>query len=299
MDRPFPAVLDVPVAGGSLRVGLAGPERGAPVVLAVHGITASHRSWSAVARHLGQDVTFLAPDLRGRGASSGLPPPYGCAAHLDDLLAVLDYAGAIRVVLAGHSMGAWVVARLAAAHPDRAAAVVLVDGGLPLSAPVGVDPDSLLAAVLGPALARLQMTFPTVDAYRDFWRAHPAFGPAAWSPDIEDFVDYDLVPAVSGPRRSRVSEEAVRVDGRDMLDVDAARAALLSLACPTLVVRAPRGILDEPRPLLPDEALAAARAGLPHLAGLDVPDTNHYLLVMRDREAGVVAGEILALATAG
>jgi len=43
---------------------------------------------------------------------------------------VLEHARVERAVLAGHSMGAYAVARLAADHPERAAAVVLVDGGI-------------------------------------------------------------------------------------------------------------------------------------------------------------------------
>src|SRR6266498_2069724 len=127
MPQPFHTILAVPVAGGSLHVGVAGAvpgTPGVPVVLAVHGITGSHRSWAGVARHLGDTrglhlpppgpVTVLAPDLRGRGESSGLAGPYGMAAHVDDLLAVLDHVGCARAVVAGHSMGAYIAARFAA-----------------------------------------------------------------------------------------------------------------------------------------------------------------------------------------
>jgi pimeloyl-ACP methyl ester carboxylesterase len=55
-----------------------------------------------------------------------------------DLTAVLDHAGARRALLVGHSMGAHVAARLSAEHPERAAGVVLVDGGLPIPAPAGM-----------------------------------------------------------------------------------------------------------------------------------------------------------------
>jgi pimeloyl-ACP methyl ester carboxylesterase len=305
MDQPFHTVLDVPVAGGSLAAGLSGPAGGAPVVLAVHGITGSHRSWAPVARHLGDDVTFLAPDLRGRGASGALPGPYGLARHIEDLVAVLDHVGATSpsgtpqtpgVVLAGHSMGAFVVARLAAAHPARVHAVALVDGGLVLSVPADAEPDKVLEKVLGPALARLRMTFDSREAYRDFWRAHPAFaGPGMWSADAEDYVDYDLA-GEPGQMRSRVSEAAVRADGADLLDVAAVRRALLALACPTVVVRAPRGLLDEPdNPLLPEAAVAEAKAALPHLVDVVVPDTNHYQLLLGDREAKTVADQLRAL----
>lgn len=295
MDRPFHTVLDVPVAGGNLAVALSGPARDAPVVLAVHGITGSHRAWGPVARHLGDDVTFVAPDLRGRGASD-LPGPYGLDAHLDDLVAVLDHVGATSgVILAGHSMGAFVVARLAAAHPARVRAVALVDGGLVLPVPAGVDPKQVLEIVLGPALARLRMTFESPEAYRDFWRAHPAFsGPGVWGADIEDYVDYDL-RGEPGQMRSRVSEAAVQADGAELLDVDAVRRAFLALACPTVVVRAPRGLLDEPNPLLPETIVTEAKEALPHLVDVVVPDTNHYLILLGDREAKAVADQLRAL----
>jgi lipase len=317
MAQPFRSSLEVPVAGGTLHVGVAGPPPGTdgvPVVLAVHGITGSHRSWAPVARHLGEAVTVLAPDLRGRGQSSGVGGPYGMATHVADLLAVLDHVGCRRAVLAGHSMGAYIVVRFAAAAPDRLSAAVLVDGGLPLPVPPDIDADTLLDAVLGPSLGRLRMTFPSVDAYRDFWRAHPAFVPAEWTDDVTDYVDYDLTvvggsrrhgrgdtpeppgpgTASAGPAvyRSRVSEDAVRADGRDLLDGDAGRKALDALADPTVLLWAARGLQNEDRPLLPAETIAEARSLLPHLAVVEVPDTNHYLILLGDREAGVVAGEI-------
>ena len=95
-------------------------------------------------------------------------------AHADDLVAVLDHLGLDRAVLAGHSMGAYVATTAATAHPRRWSHVVLVDGGVALPLPHGVDPDDMLAGVLGPALARLEMTFADRAAYHAFWRAHPA-----------------------------------------------------------------------------------------------------------------------------
>lgn len=305
MGQPFHSSLAVPAAGGSLHVGVAGAPpctAGVPVFLLVHGITGSHRSWTPVARHLGDAVTVLAPDLRGRGQSAGLAGPYGMAAHAEDLVAVLDYVGCPRAVVAGHSMGGYIVARFAADAPDRLSAAILVDGGLPLPRPPDIDPDVILAAVLGPSLARLDMTFPSIEAYRQFWQAHPAFAPLRWTDDISDYVDYDLGPpsqdADGQPAyRSRVSREAVRGDGRDLLDGDGARKALESLPDPAVLLWAARGLQNEERPLLPPEAIADARALLPHLVVREVPDTNHYFILLGDREADLVAGEIRRLAT--
>jgi pimeloyl-ACP methyl ester carboxylesterase len=305
MAQPFHSSLSVPVSGGSLHVGVAGAPPGTPgipIVLAAHGITGSHRTWSAVARHLGDSVTFLAPDLRGRGQSAGLGGPYGMNVHAEDLVAVLDHVGGHRAVVAGHSMGGYVVTRYAAIAPDRLAGAALVDGGLPLPLPPDIDPDVLLAAVLGPSLARLQMTFPSVEEYRNFWRAHPAFAGQPWTDDVAEFIDYDLAPPQTEADgttayRSRVSEDAVRTDGRDLLDRDASAKALESVPDPAVLVWAPRGIQNEARPLLPAEVIADARAVLPHLRVSEVPDTNHYFLLLGDREAAAVAGEIRRLAS--
>jgi pimeloyl-ACP methyl ester carboxylesterase len=294
MSHPFSRSLDVPVAGGTLHVGVAGadPGSGAPVVVLVHGITGSHRSWSPVVRALGPDVTVLAPDLRGRGASSGITGPFGMAAHAADVLALLDFCDVATAVVAGHSMGGYVTTRFAALAPDRISAAVLVDGGLPLPRPDGISPDDLLAAILGPALARLTMTFDSTEAYRAFWRAHPAFdGPDKWSDDVTDYVDYDLDPTAE-VIRSRVREDAVRADGRDLLDGDTAAQSLEALKCPATLLWAPRGLLDDDRPLLPAPVIDAASGTLPQLVVQEVPDTNHYLILLRERDARPVAGAI-------
>jgi pimeloyl-ACP methyl ester carboxylesterase len=272
------------------------------VVLALHGITGSHRSWNTVARHLGQSVTFLAPDLRGRCGSGGLPGPYGFARHVEDLVAVLDHVGAPRATLVGHSMGAYVATRFAAAHPGLVSAVVLMDGGLPFPpVPDDVDPDKALAESIGPAIDRLSMAFPSREAYREFWRLHPAFSKAGrWSPDVEDYVDYDLgdPDPATGALRSRVAEEAVRADGRDVLDAEAARRSVLGLTCPTVLLRAPYGFLDDPEPMISEELAAEMTAKLPNLIDVLVPETNHYMLAFGDREAAVVAERIAAAAGA-
>jgi hypothetical protein len=146
------------------------------------------------------------------------------------------------------------------------------------------------------------MTFPSVEAYRDFWRAHPAFAPGPWTDDVVAFVDYDLGPPEPDPEgsvvfRSRVSEDAVRADGRDLLDGDSVAKALQALPDPSVLLWAPRGLQNEERPLLPAEVIDDARSTLPHLAVTEVPDTNHYFILLGDESAGVVAGEIRRLAT--
>lgn len=297
---PFATRDDVAVAGGVLRVARSGPAAADAdgVVLAVHGVTASHLAWRAVARELlgaGEPpICVLAPDLRGRGHSARLPGPYGLAAHVADLLAVLDDAGARRAVLVGHSMGAYVVARVAAEHPDRAAAVVLLDGGVPLAVPDGEDPEALLEKVVGPAIARLRATFASRDEYIAQWRRHPALA-EAWNGDVELYAGYD-VEGRPGAMRCVVSEDAVRTDTADLLSEEAARSALDRIHAPARLLRATRGFLNEDdKPFISRDALQAFVAERPDVRVEDVADVNHYTLTLGEGPGPVrVAGAIRA-----
>ncbi|HWB72093.1 MAG TPA: alpha/beta hydrolase [Egibacteraceae bacterium] len=282
--------MDVPVVGGMLRVHRWG--RRGPLVLAAHGITASAESFRALGERLAGDVTMLAVDLRGRGGSAGLPGPYGMAAHARDLVAVLDHVGARRATAVGHSMGAYVVAQLAVDFPDRVERLVYIDGGLPLRFPQGADPDHMLAAILGPSLERLTRTFPSRQAYHDYWRDHPAFAePGAWNRYVESYVDYDL--GGDEPRlRSRVSEEAVRADGRDLVTNERLRTSLGSVKCPLLLLRAPRGLMNQPEPLLSDELVASYRDVVPQLTDDVIADTNHITITLGEHGADALAERI-------
>lgn len=285
--------LDLPVEGGSLaafELGVAAAD--AQPALAVHGITANSHGWLAVQRALPPGASLVAVDLRGRGASNSLPPPYGIDAHVRDLVAALDRLAIERAVVVGHSLGAYVVARLAVEHPQRVRAAVLVDGGLRLPGSAGAEPQAFLDAFLGPALARLRMRFATREAYRDWWLRHPAIA----SSDIADqdlaaYADHDLV-GEEPELRSSVLEEAVRADAADLLAADAAAARL---SVPAKLLCAPRGLLDDPAPMQPLGLVREWAAASPALReAIAVPDVNHYSIVMGASGARAVAEAVAA-----
>lgn len=278
---PDPERLDVPVTGGTLAA-YRWPGDG-PVVLAAHGISSNHRTWGVVAEALDGAATIVAPDLRGRGRSNGLPGPYTIAQHAEDCAAVLDHVGARDAVVAGHSMGGFVATALATRHPERVRAVVLVDGGPPLHVPPGVDVDDALAATLGPAMQRLDMTFADRGAYRAFWQQHPSFA-GIWSSEVDAQIQHDLEGAEPEMRSSCV-KEAVRVNGRELLADEAVRSAVRDVACPMVMLWAPRGMLDEPGGLYAEDRLD----GIEHEL---VPDTNHYSILLGAPGAKRVAAAI-------
>ncbi|MFC4014829.1 alpha/beta hydrolase [Nonomuraea purpurea] len=266
---------------------------GPHLIIAVHGITASLMAWGAVGRRLPEGWRLVAMDLRGRGHSAALPGPYGLPRHAEDVLRVAEHVGAgPGTVLTGHSMGAYVAALAAARHDF--ARVVLVDGGLPLpSPPEGSDADQALESTLGPALARLRQTFPSAEAYVDFFKAHPAFA-GHWNDDVEAYVRYDLT-GPEGGLRSRTVEEAVRQDGRWMfLEPERIGAALQEIDAPIRLLRAPRGLLNQDVGMLPDDLALPWVARLPRLSDEVVPDCNHYTILFDDRCASTVVTRLIS-----
>jgi pimeloyl-ACP methyl ester carboxylesterase len=111
-------------------VRLAGQEAGdGPAVVLLHGLTATRRyvvmGSTALER---SDHRVIAYDARGHGRSSpaGNPSAYGYDELVSDLEAVLDHAGAERAVLAGASMGAHTLLRLALSRPERVGGLVVI-----------------------------------------------------------------------------------------------------------------------------------------------------------------------------
>ncbi|MFB0833288.1 alpha/beta fold hydrolase [Arthrobacter halodurans] len=295
--QPGYGTADVPVPGGVLRVGVWGPgDPGAPTVLAVHGITASHRAWGLVAAAL-PGVRVIAPDLRGRGRSNRLPGPHGMPAHADDLAAVLEHFGAGPVPVVGHSMGAFAALVLAHRRPDLVESLLLVDGGLPLVVPDGLDNEGIVQAVLGPAAERLAMEFADLDAYRGYWAAHPAFA-GHWNDLVEDYVAYDLRGEPPHLRAS-TSYGALAEDTAELHGGPSLAAALEGLARPALLLRSPRGLLNQEPGLFTADYARQWADRLPGLRVRDVADTNHYTIIMDHPGAAAVAAEVRTLLGGG
>jgi pimeloyl-ACP methyl ester carboxylesterase len=124
---------DVPT-GGRLAVAdgwLAGISRGlapGPPVVFVHGFGGNRHFFDAQLAHVEDHARVIAYDQRGCGESSLAPrKKYDLDTLVTDLSVILDLSRSEQAVLVGHSFGADVVTRYAALHPDRVAALVLID----------------------------------------------------------------------------------------------------------------------------------------------------------------------------
>lgn len=291
----------VPVRGGDLYLGIwesddvvaTGSAR--HTILAVHGVTSSHLAWALIAANLTCDsgVRIVAPDLRGRGHSAGLPGPWGMRTHADDLSEVVAAIG-IPTVVVGHSMGGFVVVVHAARHAAGPSRILLVDGGVPLELPTGVRADAALAAALGPAAERLHMLFADHEEHRQFWRRHPAFA-SDWSAALERYLDYDLVEAAGG-WRSRALYAAVVADSAELGGDGIVAQSWDRLSQMPVFLRSPLGLLAQTPGLYPSEVLARFASAHSRFTWSDVVGTNHYTLTLGELGASRVAQEITRIA---
>jgi len=107
-----------------------GVHSGGPVVVLLHGLASSSRTWAAVMPLLGSHAHVIAPDLLGHGLSakprSGDYSLGAYAAGLRDLLIALDIPQATVV---GHSFGGGIAMQFAYQFPERTERLVLVASG--------------------------------------------------------------------------------------------------------------------------------------------------------------------------
>ncbi len=104
--------------------------RGRSPILFLHGGALTARTWDVVCLALRGDYHCVALDQRGHGDSEWSPIlDYAPDAHGRDIDGLREALGFDRVVLVGQSMGGLNAFVYATQHPDRVAALVLIDVG--------------------------------------------------------------------------------------------------------------------------------------------------------------------------
>lgn len=99
------------------------------VLLLIHGLAGSSRTWRTVQPELAESYDVIAPDLLGHGESAKPMGDYSLGAFasgLRDFLAALDVPSA---TIVGHSFGGGVAMQLAYQHPELCDRLILVASG--------------------------------------------------------------------------------------------------------------------------------------------------------------------------
>jgi pimeloyl-ACP methyl ester carboxylesterase len=230
---------------------------GAPGLCFLHG-GAAHAHWfDAVTPAFVDRFHVVALDQRGHGESQwAMPPAYGTEDFVADLLGLMDTMGWARMTVVGHSMGGHNAMTFAAWHPERVAALVIIDSR-PAIPPERLD-------TMHTRGRRIPRVHASEDAAVASFRLLPRDTVA--NPALLTHIaraglarrnggwGWRFDPATHGARRP--------VDAWPLLG---------TIAAPTLIVR---GGLS---PILPPEMADRLRTSIPNATLVTVPNAYHHL----------------------
>ena len=225
----------------------------APPVVCLHGVMGHGGRFARLAQTYLPDRHVVALDLRGHGVS-GWEPPWDIATFVCDVCETLDAEQVTQADVIGFSFGGRLAVELATAHPGRVRRLALLDPAIQLA------PDVALRFADD---ARSDVSFVDVDEAVAARLATLAHTPREL---VEDDVAQALQAGVDGRLRYRVARSAVVAAYGEM-----ARPPALQASCPTLLVRAANGIVDDRQ----EELLRGAFGD--RLTVVDVPG-NHPVM---------------------
>ena len=263
---------------------------GEPLVC-IHGITAQHRAFSALARHLGEEYELVGVDLRGRGDSDKPESGYGLAAHAADVVRVLDHLNLKSAVLVGHSMGGFVGLQVALTNPDRVRALVLLDGGwprqeVPEEELTEEQKEELEEARQGlqRAYSRLEMVFESPDDYLDFWFPNEGLTMEDLPPELADYYRYDL-GEVEGGYQPKASLDAVGEDSPQISSEAPTAGQMGGVKCPVALIRPTEGFIPGSSPLITEQARSQMDEALDLRSDTVLEGANHYTMLWGEYSA--------------
>ncbi|HEU4390498.1 MAG TPA: alpha/beta hydrolase [Blastocatellia bacterium] len=98
-----------------------------PVVILLHGLGGDSTNWAATIGPLSEHFRVLVPDQVGFGKSDKPLISYRVGTYVDFLDAFYKELKIGRASLVGNSLGGWISAAFAIAHPDKVDRLILVD----------------------------------------------------------------------------------------------------------------------------------------------------------------------------
>ncbi len=247
-----------------------GPRAADRTIVCIHGLTANHTCWASVADVLSPEYRLIAYDLRGRGDSDKPDNGYSLEAHGVDLERLLDHYGLDRAVVMGHSLGAMIALAFAVKRPERVSRLVLFDGG--------IDSRPEVWDSIAPAVSRLGIEFPSLDMFLALVQSLPMFE-GRWNEYFERYFRYDVEALPSGAVRAKAAKHAIEEEV-DNLKRERLWVKHRHVRCPTLILRAPDGVLGPADCLLTEDEAHAMAAAIPTSTLVTVPGTNHYTILV-------------------
>lgn len=106
-------------------------EGNGPAILLSHGFGLTRRMWQGQVDHLKDRYQVITWDFRGHGESDypNDPDLYSMEQSIADVTALMDHLGVEKAIVGGLSLGGYTSLSFYAAHPERCAALLIIDCG--------------------------------------------------------------------------------------------------------------------------------------------------------------------------
>ena len=230
-----------------------------PAVLLIHGLLFDSRQFEPQVRALQDRYRVITPDCRNHGQSEFREADYTQWDLMEDQIALLDHLGIDQPVWGGVSMGGFQSLRAALSHPERVAALILIDSQAgaenPDLAPTyeaaadlakesgwSQDSSELAGAMLFGASAANEVKQP----WFEWWESQPTHSAPSL---IQAVTRRDDITA----RLNEIDQPAIVIHGEEDIAIHMERAEVLAGGCRNLV-----------------ELVAVPKAG--HSSTLEQPD---------------------------
>ena len=256
-------------------------------VVVLHGAASSCHWYDLVIPHVSDSYRVIALDQRAHGKTDQPSTGYDWHTLAGDVVGALDQLGIEKAAVVGHSWGVSTALSVAALHPDRVTALVMIDGGLggrPRSADMTWEEFKIRLSprdIYGPLeryLGALSQQF-----------AH------CWSDQLESIV----MTMVREDPDGTVHERLDLANQQQMLWTmwsEPAHAMLPQVGCPTLIV-ASGGRQPGANPEFMERRRAgveAAQAIITDSRVVWIPETGHDIGYEKPRELANALSEFLA-----
>jgi len=278
------------------RPAAAGDAAALPPLVLLHGLAQTAWAWTPVARRLATVVATVSIDLRGHGLSDAPRSGYGLESLAYDALTIMTACGwgpdanGRPAVVAGHGLGAMVVATMARLRPASVAALAIVDAGWEaMDEATGMTAADYQRTVGDPPEVLASMAAYLADR-RDF-------DPDSWDADQEQAARAAVDEKHAGHVAPVTRPHALRGAIEAMWSYDPA-VAVGAANLPLLVALAESGTADDEvardrRLALDDLLRLRAARGLPATDVVRLPRAGHNLMRYRPAELSAALLDLL------
>ncbi|MGN7385819.1 alpha/beta fold hydrolase [Sporosarcina sp. SAFN-015] len=240
-------------------------------IIALHGLTGTHKNMLHYAQSLRGDYRFIACDLRGRGDSSGMDDVPSIFSHAEDVEKLIGVLGIKNPILLGHSMGAFVSAIVASEMPT-VKGLILLDGAARMS---GRQHD-----IVRPSLGRLRKTYESKRAYvEELKQLYKRLG-IKWTDAVQEIVEYEIHGTGNGwmhkSAYENIEEDFASFDFFNPIEV------MGKITCETLLIQAD-GDIGPFLPFFMDVDYEETKKYTSKLSTFR-SDSNHYTMVFEKRD---------------